>query len=179
SVCTPFCTTRVAPRQRYSFPTRRSSDLRNMGILGTVLLVFIVTHMQNFWYQYKFGSTPYVEYHTELATGNQEIISLDEIPAEYDGYKIFVNEGVETVQSKDLYKQVAVAFQNPFLVGLYLLGMAALSFHLIHGFQSAFQTIGFNHKRYVGIIKWIGIWIFGIIIPIAFAAMPLYFYFVK
>ncbi|WP_293930387.1 succinate dehydrogenase cytochrome b subunit [Sphingobacterium sp. UBA6645] len=152
---------------------------RNMGILGTVLLVFIVTHMQNFWYQYKFGSTPYVEYHTELATGNQDIISLDEIPAEYDGYKIFVNEGVETVQSKDLYKQVAVAFQNPFLVGLYLLGMAALSFHLIHGFQSAFQTIGFNHKRYVGIIKWIGIWIFGIIIPIAFAAMPLYFYFVK
>src|SRR5690606_41903458 len=87
SVCTPFCTTRVAPRQRYSFPTRRSSDLRNMGILGTVLLVFIVTHMQNFWYQYKFGSTPYVEYHTELATGNQEIISLDEIPAEYEDRK--------------------------------------------------------------------------------------------
>ena len=152
---------------------------RNMGILGTVLLIFIVTHMQNFWFQYKFGTTPYVEYHTELATGNQEIISLDEIPNDYIGYQSLNDGTIETVKSKDLYRQVAVAFKNPLLVGLYLLGMAALAFHLIHGFQSAFQTIGFNHKRYVGIIKWIGIWVFGILIPIAFAAMPLYFYFVK
>ena len=164
---------------QYDGKANSAWNSRNMGILGTVLLVFIVTHMQNFWYQYKFGSTPYVEYHTELATGNQEIISLDELPADYDGYKLIESNGVETVKSKDLYRQVAVAFQNPLLVGLYLLGMAALSFHLIHGFQSAFQTIGFNHRRYVGIIRWIGIWIFGIIIPIAFAAMPLYFYFVK
>lgn len=28
---------------------------RNMGILGTIVLIFIVLHFQNFWYQYKFG----------------------------------------------------------------------------------------------------------------------------
>ncbi|NGM63111.1 succinate dehydrogenase cytochrome b subunit [Sphingobacterium sp. SGG-5] len=150
---------------------------RNMGILGTVILVFLVTHMQHFWWQYKFGTTPYVEYQTELATGNRQIIASDDLPSDYTGYKIYVNNGVEIVQSKDLYKQVAYIFQNPFIVLLYIVAMAALAFHLIHGFQSAFQTLGFNHRRYIGLVRGIGIWVFGIIIPIAFATMPLYFYF--
>ena len=164
---------------QYEGKANSAWNSRNMGILGTVLLVFLVTHMQNFWFQYKFGTTPYVEYHTDLATGNQEIISTEDLPADFNGYVEYSNAGIETIKSKDLYKQVAVTFKNPILVGLYILGMAALSFHLIHGFQSAFQTIGFNHRRYVGIIRWLGVWIFGILIPIAFAAMPLYFYFVK
>ena len=150
---------------------------RNMGILGTIILVFLATHMQHFWFQYKFGTTPYIEYNTEIVTGNRQTISSDVLPSNYDGYKIFVNDGVETIQTKDLYKQVAYTFQNPLIVLLYLVAMAALAFHLIHGFQSAFQTIGFNHKRYIGFIRSVGIWVFGVIIPIAFAAMPLYFFF--
>ena len=31
---------------------------RNMGILGTIILVFLVFHFKDFWYQYKFGSLP-------------------------------------------------------------------------------------------------------------------------
>ncbi|MDR2228594.1 succinate dehydrogenase [Elizabethkingia ursingii] len=31
---------------------------RNMGILGTLILIFLVIHFQNFWYVYKFGSLP-------------------------------------------------------------------------------------------------------------------------
>jgi|SRR5690606_26722849 len=164
---------------QYDGKSNSAWNSRNMGILGTVLLVFLVTHMQNFWYQYKFGTTPYVEYRTELATGNQQITTLADVPADYNGYISYTENGVEIVKSKDLYKQVEESFKNPILVGLYVLGMAALAFHLIHGFHSAFQTIGFNHRRYNAIIKWIGIWIFGIIIPIAFASLPLYFYFVK
>lgn len=150
---------------------------RNMGILGTVILVFLATHLQHFWFQYKFGATPYVEYVTELSSGNRQILSSESIPSSYDGYKIFVKDGIETIQTKDLYKQVAYTFQNPFMVLLYLVAMAAMSFHLIHGFQSAFQTVGFNHRRYICLIRGIGVWVFGVIIPLAFAAMPLYFYF--
>lgn len=29
-----------------------------MGILGTLILIFLVIHFQNFWYVYKFGSLP-------------------------------------------------------------------------------------------------------------------------
>jgi succinate dehydrogenase / fumarate reductase cytochrome b subunit len=31
---------------------------RNMGILGTILLIFLVIHLKDFWYVYKFGALP-------------------------------------------------------------------------------------------------------------------------
>ena len=79
-------------------------------------------------------------------------------------------------QSKDLYKAVAFSFQQWWIVALYVIAMAALSFHLVHGFQSAFQTLGINHPKYSPFIKAIGLWVFAILIPIGFAAMPIYFF---
>ncbi|MCL7988851.1 succinate dehydrogenase cytochrome b subunit [Sphingobacterium sp. lm-10] len=164
---------------QYDGKANSTWNSRNMGILGTILLVFIVTHMQNFWFQYKFGTTPYVEYRTDITTGDRMTDQFDETPATYTGYRTFVDNGIEVVQSKDLYRQVAVTFQNPVIVFFYVLAMAALSFHLIHGFQSAFQTLGFNHRRYIGVLRAIGVWGFGVLIPIGFALMPLYFFFLK
>lgn len=168
---------RPVPYNQYNGKANSPWNSRNMGILGTVLLVFIATHMQNFWYQYKFGSTPYIEYRTDLETGERQIDKLEDTPAEYRGYQIYVDNGTEVVKSKDLYRQVDETFKNPFIVLFYVIAMAALSFHLIHGFQSAFQTLGANHRRYIGAIRAIGVWGFGVIIPILFALMPLYFYF--
>lgn len=148
---------------------------RNMGILGTVILVFLATHMSNFWWKYHNDQTPYIEYRTDLSTGvttHQEIQAAD-----FHDYSIVSENGVEIVKARDLYKQVDYAFKNVGLVALYVIAMAALAFHLIHGFRSAFQTVGFNHKRYIGLVQFIGVWVFGVIIPILFAAMPLYFYF--
>jgi len=31
---------------------------RNMGVLGTLVLIFLVIHFKNFWYVYKFGALP-------------------------------------------------------------------------------------------------------------------------
>jgi succinate dehydrogenase / fumarate reductase cytochrome b subunit len=149
---------------------------RNMGILGTVILVFIVTHMTNFWAEYKFGHIPYTKYEVSLIDGTQTA-------AAYDGtikdkkLEYFTNDNTtRVVIVKDLYKEVAEEFENIGLVLLYVLAMAALAFHLVHGFQSAFQTVGFNHNRYTKAIQFIGVYVFGIAIPIAFAAMPIYFY---
>ena len=42
---------------------------RNMGILGTLILIFLVFHFKDFWYQYKFGSLPVDQYgHKDLYT---------------------------------------------------------------------------------------------------------------
>ncbi|RQO75348.1 succinate dehydrogenase [Pedobacter sp. KBW06] len=42
---------------------------RNMGILGTLILIFLVFHFKDFWYQYKFGALPTDEYgHKDLYT---------------------------------------------------------------------------------------------------------------
>ena len=43
----------------YSKPGRSSVwTSRNMGILGTIILVFLVLHLSNFWYEMKFGEIP-------------------------------------------------------------------------------------------------------------------------
>ncbi|GAB3235570.1 succinate dehydrogenase cytochrome b subunit [Algoriphagus aestuariicola] len=117
---------------------------RNMGILGTIILIFLVVHMQSFWAQMHWGDLPVVTYDGE----------------EY----------------KDLYSIVNFAFQNIFMVIGYVVAMAFLAFHLSHGFASAFQTLGWNHKKYSPAIKAIGQF-YCIVVPVLFAAMPLYIYF--
>ncbi len=59
---------------------------------------------------------------------------------------------------------------------LYVIAMILLGFHLNHGFQSAFQTFGWNHKKYFPVIQKIGT-IYAIFMAIAFASMPIYFFF--
>ncbi len=62
-------------------------------------------------------------------------------------------------------------FQNPVAVTLYVFGCISLAYHLLHGFQSAFQTFGINHPAYTPIIKSIGTG-FSIIVPLIFASIP-------
>ena len=67
-------------------------------------------------------------------------------------------------------------FQNEWVVIVYILGCISLGWHLVHGFQSAFRTIGVNNKKYLRILNATGI-LFSIIVPLTFALMPLTFYF--
>ena len=57
---------------------------------------------------------------------------------------------------------------------LYVVAMIFLGYHLNHGFQSAFQTFGWNHNRYFPVIEKIGT-IYAIIMALGFASMPIYF----
>lgn len=59
---------------------------------------------------------------------------------------------------------------------LYIIAVLLLGFHLNHGFQSAFQTFGWNHKKYFPLVKKIGT-VYAIIMAIGFASMPVYFFF--
>ncbi len=117
---------------------------RNMGILGTLVLIFLVIHLKSFWYEMKFGSVPMVDYG---GTG----------------------------QIKNLYIMVLEAFSNWWYVLLYVVSMAALAFHLSHGFTSAFQTLGLTHVKYTPFIKKVGM-AYAILVPLIFASMPVYLY---
>jgi len=118
---------------------------RQMAIMGSILFIFIVIHLSDFWWKFHYGDVPMKSY--------------------------------EGAAYKDLYQVVQVAFKELWLVVLYVIGMIALSFHLIHGFKSAFQTFGLNHKKYNGLINFVGIWLFGIAIPVGFAVIPLIIFF--
>jgi succinate dehydrogenase / fumarate reductase cytochrome b subunit len=146
---------------------------RNMGLLGSVLLFFIIIHMKDFWFEYKFGHLPFVKYETNLLSG-ETISSVYE--GSIEGKMLeYSNETTRVVIVKDLYREVAEAFSDVWIALLYVVCMVSVAFHLYHGFQSGFQTLGINHPKYNAAIKMIGNWVFGMIIPALFASMPLYF----
>jgi succinate dehydrogenase / fumarate reductase cytochrome b subunit len=120
---------------------------KNMALLGTLILAFIFIHMGDFWLKMKQDVVPYI-----------------------------MIEGMDH-KVKDLYSQVAYTFSNPLMVVAYVVGLATLAFHLWHGFQSAFQTLGLNHPKYSPIIKGLGK-AYAVIVPLLYAVIPLYYFFV-
>ncbi|MCP5313277.1 MAG: succinate dehydrogenase cytochrome b subunit [Chromatiaceae bacterium] len=53
----------------------------------------------------------------------------------------------------DVYGMVVTAFSDPLTAGLYLFAMALLGLHLVHAIEGLFQTLGFNHDSYQGLIR--------------------------
>ncbi len=74
-------------------------------------------------------------------------------------------------EEHNTFENLKVVFSQWYFVVIYLIGVFALCYHLLHGFQSAFQSLGLNHKKYTPTIKKIGIW-FSIIVCLLFASMP-------
>ena len=68
-------------------------------------------------------------------------------------------------------------FGNSILSAFYILCMGLLAFHLRHGFQSAFRSLGLNNEKYMPIIQLVGVF-FWFIIPVGFASIPFYFGFI-
>lgn len=68
-------------------------------------------------------------------------------------------------------------FMNPWRVGAYVVAFILLALHLLHGFQSAFQSVGFNNK-YTKCVKIAGK-IYAIVIPLGFIVIALYHHFIQ
>ncbi len=77
----------------------------------------------------------------------------------------------------DLGNLVIQKFQMPGFVIFYIVCFFFLGFHLLHGFQSAFQTLGLNHKNYTPFIKKLGI-VYTFIIVAGFTSIPVVIYFI-
>jgi len=118
-----------------------------MALLGTLILLFLIVHLAHFWVKTRI---------TELDTSTP----------------VMMNEGHEL---ENLFSEMVLVFQSPLIVVIYVLGCISLAWHLIHGFKSAFQTFGLNHKRYNGLISMTGI-AFSILVSLVFAAMPVSMY---
>jgi len=122
---------------------------RSMGVLGTMILAFIVGHMFDFWR----------EYH------------------EYLGYKFeYYVTYADGKPMKNLYSEVMETFKSPIFAFGYVLAMLPIAFHLSHGFQSGFQTLGLNHPKYTPFIKSFGN-IFSWGIMSLYALIPIWVFF--
>jgi succinate dehydrogenase / fumarate reductase, cytochrome b subunit len=91
---------------------------------------------------------------------------LEEIS--YDGIKYLPDLGSLVIQK----------FQIPGFVILYIAFFIFLAFHLLHGFQSAFQTLGLNHQSYTPFIKTLGV-VYSLIVFTGFTAIPIVIYFTR
>lgn len=112
---------------------------RSMGLLGTLILIFLVIHLSHFWVPNR---------------SHQGWLLGEEI---------------------NLYESMKLTFQEAWVVIVYVLGCISLAWHLLHGFQSAFRTLGVSNKRYLVLLNSMGV-AFSIIVPLAFAMMPVSFY---
>ncbi|MBC7535218.1 MAG: succinate dehydrogenase cytochrome b subunit [Ferruginibacter sp.] len=126
---------------------------RSMGLLGTLILLFLILHLYHFWVPSRFGGMANVQVLETTTLG-----------------------GYSNQEAHNLYLAMQQVFQNNLLVVIvYVLGVFSLFWHLLHGFQSAFQTFGINHKRYTPIIKGIGV-IYTTVICLLFVLMPVSIY---
>lgn len=110
---------------------------RSMGLLGTLLLLFLVMHLSHFWF-------------------NARIVGS--IPSQMT-----------------MFEKMKEVFASPIPVVVYVIGCGSLAYHLMHGFQSAFQTLGWNHPKYMPTVQLIGN-IYAIVVSLIFAAMPVAFH---
>ena len=128
---------------------------RTMGLLGTLLFLFLIMHINHFWIHSRLGNVASIE-------------PLSEIVYPSNPNKPYHN----------LYALMIQTFsgsKNLLVVILYVLGCISLAYHLLHGFQSAFRTLGLHNKKYIGIVQAVGAG-FAIIVPLAFAMMPISIY---
>ena len=116
---------------------------RSMGLLGTILLIFLIIHWKHFWIPSRF-------------TGVEETI--------IDGKPVH-----------DLYALMKSTFAELWVVILYVVACISLAYHLLHGFLSAFRTLGLNNHRYIRLVRGLGVG-FSFIVPLAFAMMPVSMY---
>src|SRR4051812_34824816 len=118
---------------------------RSMGLLGTLILLFLIVHIAQFWVPSRFGDLP------EVRVQNGDMVH-------------------------DLFGRMKEVFSYSWVVILYVLGCISLGYHLAHGFQSAFRTLGVHNRKYVHMLVVLGNW-FAILITIGFMSMPISMYF--
>lgn len=76
----------------------------------------------------------------------------------------------------DFYTMAVLLFTNETYVIIYYIWLIVLGLHLYHAFQAVFQTFGFNHNRYLRVIR-ITALLYAIFISGGFMIIPTYFMF--
>ena len=140
----------IARPKRYNVnnPVRTSFFSKFMIHTALIILVFMVIHLFDFYFKAKFG-------HGHVAD------------VTYDG-KLYHDLGTLVVE------KFKILWVNLFYIACFLF----LGFHLLHGFGSAFQTLGLNHKVYTPVIKSLG-YIYTFIVVAGFTIIPLWIYFTR
>lgn len=78
----------------------------------------------------------------------------------------------------NLFEMVKSALQEPWRVGLYVVGSFLVGWHVFHGFQSAFRSLGLNHSVYTPALSKLGTFL-AVLFGLGFASFPLWLFFTQ
>lgn len=140
----------IARGKRYKVYNTAQTSFFSKFMIHTALIIltFLVIHLFDFYIKAKFGQ------------GHVEDIV-------YNG-KHYHDLGTM------VYEKFKILWVDVFYIACFLF----LGFHLFHGFQSAFQTLGLNHSVYTRWIKALGV-IYTLIVVAGFSVIPLVIYFTR
>ena len=71
------------------------------------------------------------------------------------------------------YDLVVNLFTNPYYTAVYVIAFIVLGIHLNHGFKSAFQSMGANHKKYNPLIKTVST-AYSLVIALGFSTIAIF-----
>lgn len=111
---------------------------RTMRLTGYVVLAFLLYHLAHFTWGFAQKDT----FKATLAEQHGPYVMQDD-------YKV---AGFVTVEKgtavEDVHTMVVLGFQNTIVALFYIVAVGLLSFHLLHGFDSMFQTFGLRSTRW-------------------------------
>jgi succinate dehydrogenase / fumarate reductase cytochrome b subunit len=159
-----------------------------VGLFGGILLHMIygvILQLQN-WFarpqRYKKENYSQTSFFSKFMIHTAAIITLFLVIHLFDFYfkSKFFGVVPSVVYDGKEYHDLGILVIEKFKIGgfviFYIVCFLLLAFHLLHGFQSAFQSLGLNHKIYTPLIKTLGV-LYTMLVTAGFILIPIYIYF--
>jgi succinate dehydrogenase / fumarate reductase cytochrome b subunit len=155
---------RAARPVPYHFRRFREATLasRTMIWTGLVILAFVLFHLAH----YTFGLVQQGPKTSERG----EVVRDEQGNVVYQSYLDMKDP--KDPKRQDVYEMTIYGFRNRVVSVLYVVTMALLAFHLSHGFQSLFQSLGLNHPRWMPFLRGASL-VVAVVIFVGNSAMPL------
>ena len=116
----------------YSGSVQATISSRTMIWSGAVVGLFVLFHLAHFTFAWVHGAEDALGHHVNY-------LELKDPKGRHD-----------------VYSMVVAGFTTPWLCILYIVGQVMLFFHLLHGAQSSFQTLGLKNSRFREAIRLLG-----------------------
>lgn len=159
-----------------------------MGISGMIVLLFVLLHLADFRFELRGEKIDRHAAEFELAEAKAKLDlsrdklnelsgstakELEDAKSQFRDAKARVSEAQVNLYRATPYAKAIRLLKDPITWIVYVVGSIVLGYHCLHGFQSAFQSLGLNHPKYTPLIKSLSV-LFAVVVGAGFASFPIW-----